>query len=121
LDTYYENIQGGIGGYSDDDWVYSDLINYLKKDRSIFKTGIPVYSNASHAVYFFTGEHLNLLPETAHVKDMEKFKHSPQLILIWFNNEENQAIPSLDKVKQNNNLTVLKTFKDGFIFQCSPK
>jgi hypothetical protein len=121
LDTYYENIQGGIGGYSDDDWVFSDAMNYLKTDRSIFKTGIPVYSNASHAVYFFTGEHLNLLPETAHVKDMERFEHSPQLILIWFNNEDNPAIPTLEKVKQNKNLTLVKAFKDGFIFQSSLK
>jgi len=119
--TYLENQAGGIGGYGEDDWVYSELITYLKKDRSIFHNALPVYSNASHAVYFYTGQHLNMLPETAHEKDMAKFNQLPSFILIWFNNEDNPAIPGLEEVKRNKNLTLIKAFKDGFIFQSSPK
>jgi len=119
--TYQENKEGGIGGYSEDDWVYSDAIAYLKKERSIFHQALPVYSNASHAVYFYTGEHLNLLPETAHAKDMAKFNQLASFILIWFNNEDNPAIPTLEEVKRNKNLTLVKAFKDGFIFQSSLK
>lgn len=121
LGMYQENKAGGIGGYTDDDWVFSDALNYLKKDRSIFKKGLPVYSNASQAVYFYTQEHLFILPEKAHLKETEKFNKIPRLILIWLNNEDNESIPKLDQIKQQKNLTLLKEFKDGFIFQCSPK
>ena len=119
--TFQENKEGGIGGYGEDDWVYSEAIAYIKKDRSIFKKGWPVYSNASHAVYFFTGEHLNLLPETAHVKEMEKFNQLSSFILIWFNKEDNPAILRLEEINRNKNLTLIKVLKDGFIFQSSSK
>lgn len=116
-----ENKQGGIGGYGEDGWVYSDLLATLKKDTQYFNKGIPVYSNASHAVYFFTKRQLAILPETKHIEDLQKFYQLPQNILIWFNNEDNPAIDSLAEVKKHKNLTVLKQCKDGYIFLCTPK
>jgi hypothetical protein len=115
LGMYQENKAGGIGGYTDDDWVFSDALNYLKKDRSIFKKGLPVYSNASQAVYFYTQEHLFILPEKAHLKETENFNKIPQLILIWLNKEDNESIPKLDQIKQQKNLTLLK--KHGLILR----
>lgn len=119
--SYQENNQGGIGGYGEDDWVYSTTIAYIKKEQSIFNNTLPLYSNASHAVYFFTGKHLNMLPETAHVKDMAKFNQLSSFILIWFKNEDNPALPTLEEVKRNKNLTLVKALKDGYIFQTSLK
>ncbi len=121
LDTYQENKEGGIGGYTDDDWVNSETLGFIKKDRTIFQKRMPVYSNSSHAVYFYTGEHLSILPEKAHKKDLVKFNNLPQFVLIWLNNEDNESIITLEAIKQQQNLTILKEFKDGFIFQCSPK
>lgn len=120
-EMYQDNKEGGIGGYNDDDWVFSDALSYLKQDRTIFKKGIPVYSNASHAVYFFTGEHLYILPEKAHEIEMENFNQLPQKLLIWFNNEDNPALPTMDEIKLHQTLTLIKAFKDGYIFQSSPK
>ena len=68
--------------------------------------GIPVYSNASHAVYFFTHRHLSILPETKHIEDLQKFYQLPQNILIWLNNEENPAIESLEQIKKHKNLLI---------------
>jgi hypothetical protein len=116
-----ENKEGGIGGYGEDGWVYSDLLATLKKESQYFNMGIPVYSNASHAVYFFTKRHLSILPETKHSNDLQKFYQLPQNILIWLNNEENPAIESLEQINNHKNLTVLKQCKDGFIFLCTPK
>jgi hypothetical protein len=116
-----ENKEGGIGGYGEDGWVYSDLLATLKKESQYFNMGIPVYSNASHAVYFFTKRHLSILPETKHANDLQKFYQLPQNILIWLNNEENPAIESLEQINKHKNLTVLKQCKDGFIFLCTPK
>ena len=57
--TLTEYREGGIGGYTDDDWfLSSDLVNYLRKDQRVFNEGLAVYSNASLAVYFFTKQHL---------------------------------------------------------------
>ena len=121
LDTYQENKEGGIGGYTDDDWVNSEALAFLQKDKTLLKKGMPVYSNASHAVYFYTGEHLSILPEKAHLKDLDKFNKLPSFLLIWLNNEDNESIITLETIKQHQNLTILKEFKDGFIYQCSPK
>jgi len=116
-----ENKEGGIGGYGEDGWIYSDLILSLKRDGQVFNKGIPVYSNASHAIYFFTKQHLAILPETKHIQDLQKFHQMPQNILIWLNNEDNPALETLEEIKLHKNLTILRQFKDGFIFLCTAK
>lgn len=116
-----ENKEGGIGGYGEDGWIYSDLILSLKRDGQVFNKGIPVYSNASHAIYFFTKQHLAILPETKHIQDLQKFHQMPQNILIWLNNEDNPALETLEEIKLHKNLTILRQFKDGFIFLCTTK
>ena len=116
-----ENKEGGIGGYNDDDWVYSELLTLLKKEDTYFKMGMPVYSNASHAVYFFTQKHIAILPETKHTTELQNFYALPKNILIWLNNEDNPAINTLEDIQKHKNLTVLKQCKDGFIFLCTPK
>jgi hypothetical protein len=64
---------------------------------------------------------LSILPEKAHRKDLDKFNKLPSFLLIWLNNEDNESIITLETIKQHQNLTILKEFKDGFIYQCSPK
>lgn len=120
--SWEEYNEGGIGGYTDDDWrINSELINYLRSDTSIFHKGIPVYSNASHAVYFNTKAHLFILPEIKHVLAVQKFNQQPQQILIWFTKEENFDLLSLEQVKAHKTLTQIKAFKDGYIFLCATK
>ena len=119
--NYVEVQEGGIGGYSDDDWAFSPLLKELQVNHSYFQMGQPVYSNASHAVYFYAHENLSILPEKAHPQKIEAFNHLPQNILIWFYNEENFDLLSLEEIKLQKNLTVLKQFKDGIIFQCAKK
>ncbi len=119
--SYQENSQGGIGGYTEDDWMFSETIAYLKKDSSFWGKGQPVYSNASHAVYFFTKQHLSILPERKYQNLVKEFTQSPQLWLIWFKNEDNPEILNLEEIKGIKNLELLKEFKDGYIFQCTSK
>jgi hypothetical protein len=119
--TYQENSQGGIGGYTEDDWICSETIAYLKKDSSIWKQGQPLYSNASHAVYFFTKNHLSILPERKYQDLVKEFTQSPKLQLIWFKNEDNPEILNLAEIKAVKNLELLKEFKDGYIFKCTSK
>jgi hypothetical protein len=119
--NYVEVHEGGIGSYSDDDWAFSPLLKELQVNHSYFQMGQPVYSNASHAVYFYAHENLSILPEKVHSQKVEAFNQLPQNILIWFYNEENFDLLSLEEIKLQKNLTVLKQFKDGIIFQCAKK
>jgi len=119
--NYVEVHEGGIGSYSDDDWAFSPLLKELQVNHSYFQMGQPVYSNASHAVYYYAHENLSILPEKVHSQKVEAFNQLPQNILIWFYNEENFDLLSLEEIKTQKNLTVLKQFKDGIIFQCAKK
>ena len=119
--NFKEVHEGGIGSYSDDDWAFSPLLMELQVNHSYFHMGQPVYSNASHAVYYYTHENLSILPEKAHAQKVEVFNQVPQNILIWFHNEENFDLLSLEEIKMQKKLTVLKQFKDGIIFQCAKK
>ncbi len=120
--TLAEYREGGIGGYTDDDWyLSSELVNYLRKERSVFQEGLPVYSNASHAVYFFTKQHLLLLPERNHSLEVKTWNECPAQLLIWFKEEGNMDLLTLDELRTKKTLTILKEFKDGYIFRCATK
>lgn len=119
--NYKEVHEGGIGSYSDDDWAFSPLLKELQVNHSYFQMGQPVYSNASHAVYYYAHENISILPEKAHAQKVDMFNQLPQNILIWFHNEENFDLLSLEEIKMQKKLTVLKEFKDGIIFQCAKK
>ena len=120
--TLTEYNEGGIGGYTDDDWSRSsELINFLRKDHSVFHQGLPVYSNASHAVYFFTKQHLLILPERNHAIDVKKMNASTAQLLIWFNEEGNRDLLTLEELRNIKTLTIWKEFKDGYIFRCATK
>jgi len=119
--NYAEVHEGGIGGYSEDDWAFSPLLKELQNNPTYFNKGVPVYSNASHAVYFYTNQYLSILPEKVHLNKVQDFHKIPEIILIWFQNEENVDLLSLEDIKVSKNLTVLKEFKDGIIFKCAKK
>lgn len=120
--SYLENIEGGIGGYSDDDWyISSGLLNYLTTHPSFFKEGKPIYSNAAHAVYFKTGKTTQILPERKYVHLVSEFNNLPVQILIWFNNEDNREVLSLQEVASTKNLQIIGKFNDGVIYLCTSK
>ena len=122
LSTYQENKEGGIGGYSDDDWLISSgLLNYLVANPAFFKTPHPIYSNAAHAVYFRTGQHLQILPERKYPDLVKSFNEKPSQILIWFNEEDNAEVLTLEEVAAVKNLQILSKFNDGVVYLCTSK
>ncbi|MDE3235760.1 MAG: hypothetical protein KGO81_07390 [Bacteroidota bacterium] len=118
-DTLQEVNEGGIGGYTEDDWRTSPLLQYLNKDKVLFHSQIPVYSNASHAVYFYTLQQIPSLPERAHTDMVASFYRVPTFILIWFNNEENYDLLTLEEIAKKKKMVPLQTFSDGTIFLCT--
>ena len=122
--TYQENIEGGIGGYSDDDWyISSGLLNYLhsNSNTSLFNSGKTVYSNAAHAVYFKTSQPTQILPERKYTNLVADFNKMPTQILIWFNNEDNPEVLTLQEVSATKNLQIIGKFNDGVIYLCTSK
>jgi hypothetical protein len=117
-ETYADESENGIGGYSEDEWMKAPLVKFIQKDSSVFNTGLPVYSNSSHGVYFFTRRNLPTFPERVHAKDVARFYSYPKTILIWFNNEGNDDILNLKEVNAKKKLTVMHHFSDGDIFLC---
>lgn len=122
LATINENKQGGIGGYTDDDWyINSGLLNHLQVNTSFFKNSRPIYSNAAHAVYFRTKQHVQILPERKYVNLVEVFNQLPSQILIWFNNEDNPEVLTIDEILKYKNLQIISKFNDGVIYECTSK
>ncbi|MEN9700726.1 MAG: hypothetical protein RIR55_29 [Bacteroidota bacterium] len=120
--SYLENIEGGIGGYSDDDWfISSGLLNYLNTNPAFFKGDKPIYSNAAHAVYFKTNQSAQILPERKYAHLVAEFNNTPAQILIWFNNEDNPEVLTLQEVGNTKNLQIIGKFNDGVIYLCTSK
>ncbi len=120
--TFLENSEGGIGGYSDDDWfISSGVLNYLKTNPSMFVSGKTIYSNAAHAVYFGANQPAQILPERKYSNLVNDFNSSPTQILIWFNNEDNPEVLTLQEVASTKNLQIIGKFNDGVIYQCTSK
>ena len=122
LATLKENNEGGIGGYTDDDWrVSSGLLNYLKSDATLFTKKEVIYSNAAHAVYLYTQQHVQILPERKYPQLVNEFNEKPSPILIWFSNEGNPEVLTLEEVQKTKNLQIISKFNDGVIYQCTSK
>ena len=120
--SYLENKEGGIGGYSDDDWfISSGLLNYLKANPSFFNSDKPIYSNAAHAVYFMTQQQAQILPERKYAHLVKEFNVLPAQVLIWFNNEDNPEVLTLQEVSSTKNLQIIGKFNDGVIYLCTSK
>ena len=117
--TYKNESEGGIGGYTEDDWKVSETLHYLQKDSSFFNPIIPVFSNANHAVYFYTGRSVFSLPERVHTNKVISLFATPTFKLIWFNTEENFDLLTLNELKQKKSLIPIKTFADGTLFLCT--
>jgi len=120
-DNYEEVRQGGIGGYTEDDWRESELIAHIDKTPAYFKLGVPLYSNASHAIYLFTHQAINIVPERVHQQKVAAFSSTPQLILFWFNNEENKDVLYKSEIEKLMNCKQIGVFKDGIILICTRK
>lgn len=113
----YKNVsEGGIGGYTEDTWTHSPTIDFLKKDNRYLAIHNFTYSNASHAIYFFTQKNTESLPERAHADEVKKFFEEKSFYLIWFNYEDNVDVLNLEEIAAKKKLTKLESFSDGAIY-----
>ncbi|MCC8407379.1 hypothetical protein LJ707_00440 [Mucilaginibacter sp. UR6-1] len=119
LKRYDDEFEYGVPGYSDDDWNTSHFINFLKQNKHMYKPGIPIYSDADEAVYFFTGGHAKLVPQKFFTADVAEFNRQTQFYLVWFNAMANTELISLTDIEKQFRVKKLYGFDEGAIYLVS--
>jgi hypothetical protein len=118
-ENYADINESGVPGYTEDIWKQSPIIQYIQKDTTLFKDSNTVYSNANHAVYFFTGQSIESLPERVHTDEVKDFYAEKNYYLIWFGTDVNPDLLTLNEIRQRKKITLLHSFTDGAIYYCT--
>jgi hypothetical protein len=116
-DRYNDQSDYGVPGYTDDSWNKSAFVEFLKHHKDIYKPGVPIYSDASEAVYFACGLPAHLLPHRFFTHDIAKFYSIKHYYLVWFNDLDNPELISLKDVVKQEKLTKLHQFPEGAVYE----
>jgi len=118
---YDDECDYGVPGYSDDDWNKSEFIVYLRHHQSMFKPGIPIYTDADEAVYLFTRMSSTVIPHKDNKGDVQRFYAQKRFYLIWFTNLYNTELISLPDIMKNKKLVKIGSAREGDIYLCEEK
>lgn len=118
---YDDESDYGVPGYSDDDWNKSKFVVFLKQHKTLFKPGVPIYTDANEAVYIFTGMPSELLPHRYFKADVQKFFTHNYFYLVWFKNLDNPELINLNDITKVKKLAMLCQFDDGAVYECGAK
>jgi hypothetical protein len=113
---YDDELDFGVPGYSDDSWNKSEFVVYLKKHQTMFKPGIPIYTDADEAVYLFTGMSSTLIPHKLQTDKVQKLYQEKRFYLIWFDNLYNAELISIDDIMAHKKLVKLGGVKQGEVY-----
>lgn len=114
---YDDENDYGVPGYSDDDWNKSQFVPFLKSHKNIYRAGIPIYTDADEAVYFFTGATSKLLPHRYFKNTVEQFYGVKHYYLIWFNNLNNPELIGLQDIVKKEQLKLLYQYPEGAVYE----
>jgi hypothetical protein len=114
---YDDENDYGVPGYSDDDWNKSQFVPFLKSHKTIYKAGVPIYTDADEAVYFFTGATSKLLPHRYFKNTVDQFFGVKHYYLIWFNDLNNPELIGLQDIIKREKLHLLYQFPEGGVYE----
>lgn len=118
LDRYDDELDYGVPGYSDDSWNTSAFIKYMRAHKHEFKPGVPIYSNANDAVYFFTGIPAKLVPHHFFKKPIDDFLKEKHYYYIWFKAyDKNKELLNIDDIQKLEKLNLLYKYPDGAVYE----
>lgn len=121
LDTDNETWDGvkdaGIPGYAEDQWRLSPTVEFVEKDAGLFQKGYTVYSDASDALYFFTGRVGKFLPHKEYKPGIAEFLHDRHCYVVWFNDGENSDLVDQHFITGIKKMKLLKQFGDGAVYE----
>ena len=115
-ETYDGVKDAGVPGYTEDPFPQSHIVRFIIDNRSKFRAGYMIYSNAGDAVYFFTGLSANLLPEVVFPKEIQKYYAGNHQYLVWFNDIDNPDVLSLQEILSHKRLVPVIVFPDGAVY-----
>jgi len=115
-ETWDEVKDDGIPGYTEDDWKYSDTVQFIEGDSLPFKKNYTIYSDAPDAVYFYTGRLAKYLPHKDFKNEVGDFLNDPHCYLIWFTGEEDFDLVDIKFIINRKKMKLLKEFSDGAIY-----
>jgi hypothetical protein len=113
---YDDENDYGVPGYSDDSWNKSEFVVYLKQHKSMFKPGVPIYTDADEAVYLFTGMSSTLIPHKLQTDQIKKIYKAKRFYLIWFDSLYNSELISLDDIMKHKKLVKIGGAKEGEVY-----
>ena len=108
----YENYDGikdaGMPGYTEDSWnTNSEIVTFLKNNKTFFKPGYQICSNASEAVYFYTGLYCDRLPHKIIATQLKNYNKPLNTYLVWFNDVDNTELISAQEALFHKKMTTL--------------
>jgi hypothetical protein len=115
---FYEDVSTyGIPGYTDDSWVHSQTVNFIRQNKLFLKPNYCIYSNAPESIYFNCGLLGENLPNSKFPEDVVAFYKEDHYYIVWFNNKEETPL-SLQEIKMHKKLKPIAIFNDGEIYVC---
>lgn len=121
LSADYETWDGvkdaGIPGYTEDQWKFSQTVNFIEKSPFLFRNGYSVYSDATDAVYFFTHRLGKFLPHKEDKNGLQSFLADRHCYVVWFNDGEDSDLVGIDFITKVKKMKLLKQFDDGAIYE----
>ncbi|RZJ60334.1 MAG: hypothetical protein EOO45_24550 [Flavobacterium sp.] len=117
LKRYDDEFDYGVPGYTDDDWNRSHFVVFLQTHKDIYKPGVPIYSDADEAVYFFSGMRATLLPHRYFKNDVAKFYSEKHFYLVWFKALAHPELIGLEDIEKVKNLKKLYELEDGAVYE----
>ncbi len=117
----YENYDGikyaGIPGYTEDSWQKdSEIVNFLKQNKTLFKKGYAIYSNSDDALYFFTGLRCDMLPHLVFHDEISNFYAESNCYVVWFEDIDNPELLDMNDVLTHKTMVLLHKFSNGSIY-----
>ncbi len=117
----YETWDGvkdaGIPGYTEDQWRYSETVQFIKKDSLLYRKNYTIYSNAYDAVYFFTRSPGKFLPHKEYRPGIQKFLGDPHCYVVWFDDGEDPDLVTMNFITHVKKMKLLKQFNDGAVYE----
>ena len=117
----YETWDGvkdaGIPGYTEDQWRYSETVQFVQKDSLPFQQGYNIYSDANDAVYFFTRRQGKSLPHKQYKPGVQDFLNDHHCYVVWFDDGENPDLVDKNFIINTKKMKLVKQFRDGAIYQ----
>jgi len=117
----YETWDGvkdaGIPGYTEDQWRYSETVQFIQKDSLPFQQGYTIYSDANDAIYFFTGRQGRFLPHKEYKPGIQEFLNDHHCYVVWFDDGENPDFVDKNFIMNTKKMKLVKQFSDGAIYE----